>query len=891
MVYNDTVFIYTGHDEDGATWYVMNEWRAYSSVDMVNWTDRGAPLSYKTFSWALEGTAWAAQCIERNGKFYWYVTVTPKGLGAASIGVAVSDSPTGPFIDPIGKPLVAAHWGDIDPTVFIDDDGQAYLYWGNPNLWYVKLNEDMISYEGDVIQVPLTKEGFGERFNDPDRSTLYEEGPWFYKRNGLYYLLWAGGPLPEHIGYSTSSSPIGPWEYRGVIMPAQGGSFTNHPGVVDFKGKSYFVYHSGALPGGGGFTRSVCVDEFEYNPDGTFPTLNMKDGIVNGTGNLNPYTRTEFETIAWGNGIETEENSTVGVYVTDIDNGDYIKVRAVDFGTVGAGTFTASVASAVAGGNIELRLDALNGTVIGTLPISFTGGWDKWQTKTTSVSGATGIHDLYLIFKGAGTDKLFNADYWKFEEKTAAHNLVALNATIDKYKIDVRTGANTANLNVLAVYADGTNETITAQAAVTSQPGGIVTIADGVVTGVGYGAVNIQVSYGGKTDLCPLIVKDLVAEQTAKTLTVEPSEISLIVGTSAAYTATVEYMDGHTSDVTKTASYHSSRPTIAEVSAGTIQAKALGETNVNLGFQGGQGDEVTAQIRVKVYSEESYQLYKTLESAKKNYLSFAIGAASLKTEMDNAESLLNRQDATSTEIKNQTDVLLSAITAYFQAQMLSESDVSTFIQNGTFSGGDKSGWQVQPGAVNEGVGEFFSTPFDMKQTLSGLDNGYYLTFVQGFYRDGGNDAGEKYQNGTEELDAFLFANTDSVALSSLYSYRRNNWGLNGYANGMGEANAAFSENINNYANYLITNITDGMLTLGLRKTTPSVWGDWCCFDNFRLFKIPTSGNAIQTPKADAINPDTRIYNLLGRVVGKADDVFKLESGIYITEHKKIIICK
>jgi hypothetical protein len=337
--------------------------------------------------------------------------------------------------------------------------------------------------------------------------------------------------------------------------------------------------------------------------------------------------------------------------------------------------------------------------------------------------------------------------------------------------------------------------------------------------------------------------------------------------------------------------YNNPHSEIAEVSGGTIKAKALGETNTSISFQGEQGDEVTAQIRVKVYSEESYQLYKTLESAKKNYFSFAAGAASLKAEIDNAEALLNRQDATPNEIKTQTSALLSATITYFKAQMLWENDLSTLIQNATFNGGDKSGWQIQPGAASEGVGEFFSTSFDMKQTLINLDNGYHLVSVQGFYRDGGNDAGEKHQNGTEELDAFLFANSDSTALSSLYSYRRNNWGLNGYANGMGEANAAFSENADNYANYLIVEVTDGMLTLGLRKTTPAAWGDWCCFDNFRLFKIPTLGSAIQTPRVDTVNPDTQIYNLLGCVVGKAGDVPKLNPGIYIMGHKKIIIRK
>ena len=152
------------------------------------------------------------------------------------------------------------HWlhsgyGDIDPTVFIDDDGQAYLYWGNPYLMYVKLNQDMISYAGEVVTVPLNKEGFNVRYKDVDiRPSAYEEGPWFYKRKNLYYMLYPAGGVPEHLAYSTSTGPTGPWVYRDTIMRIieNGGAFTNHPGVIDYKGKSYLFYHNGALPGGEG---------------------------------------------------------------------------------------------------------------------------------------------------------------------------------------------------------------------------------------------------------------------------------------------------------------------------------------------------------------------------------------------------------------------------------------------------------------------------------------------------------------------------------------------------------------------------------------------------------------------------------------------------------------
>jgi arabinoxylan arabinofuranohydrolase len=412
MVYHDTVWLYTGHDEDKSTWFTMKDWQLFSSTDMVNWTHHGSPSSLKTFSWATKD-AWAGQCIYRNGKFYWYVPMNAKGLGM-SIGVAVSDRPDGPFIDALGKPFVHSGNGDIDPTVFIDNDGQAYLYWGNPYLKYVKLNEDMISYSGDVVTVPLTKEGFNVRYKDADkRPSSYEEGPWLYKRKSLYYLLYPAGGVPEHLAYSTSPTATGPWKYGDTIMSVikKGGAFTNHPGLIDYKGKSYLFYHNGALPGGGGFTRSVCVDEFQYNKDGTIPRVEPTVAGVKAVSNLNPYKWTEAETIAWEEGVETISDNAMGMYVTDIDNDDYIKVRSVDF-KKGAKFFEADVASA-SGGTIEIHLDSRDGDLIGTCNLKNTGNLQTWATQSFEVKKVKGVHNVYFVFKG-GEGDLFNFNRWKF---------------------------------------------------------------------------------------------------------------------------------------------------------------------------------------------------------------------------------------------------------------------------------------------------------------------------------------------------------------------------------------------------------------------------------------------------------------------------------------------
>ena len=420
MVHNGRIYVYTGHDEDGADFFWMQEWRVYSSEDMVNWTDQGSPLALESFSWA-DDRAWASQTVERNGKFYWYICAHSKISGGMAIGVAVSKSPTGPFKDAIGKPLYEnGSWDHIDPTVFIDDDGQAWLMWGNPRVYYLKLNADMISYSGELGRLDMTEEAFGSpAMNERERGKHYKdsyvEGPWLTKRNGTYQLLYAAGGVPEHISYSTAPTPTGPWTYAGEIMPlSQTGSFTNHCGVADYKGHSYFFYHTGKLPGGGGFGRSVAVEEFTYNADGSFPTILPTDEGVKPVGTLNPYRKVEAETMAFSRGVKTEQNDKVGVYVTAIHNDDYIKLQAVDFGDKGPSKFTARVASGLRGGQIELHADSIDGKMIGVVNVPGTGGWEAWKEISMDITAElTGVHDFYMVFRGRKGPKLMNFDWWR----------------------------------------------------------------------------------------------------------------------------------------------------------------------------------------------------------------------------------------------------------------------------------------------------------------------------------------------------------------------------------------------------------------------------------------------------------------------------------------------
>ena len=154
------------------------------------------------------------------------------------------------------------------------------------------------------------------------------------------------------------------------------------------------------LPNGHDKRRAINVIPFGFNPDGSIPNLpHSKAGIVKALKNLDPYSRVQAETIAWSEGLKTTSASKTGVYVTGISNGDYIKVRSVDFGK-GAKIFEASVASASGGGKIEIHLGTVDGTLLGTCEVKNTGGWQNWAVQSCTVTNVKGVYDVYFVFKG-----------------------------------------------------------------------------------------------------------------------------------------------------------------------------------------------------------------------------------------------------------------------------------------------------------------------------------------------------------------------------------------------------------------------------------------------------------------------------------------------------------
>ncbi|MFI1509137.1 MULTISPECIES: family 43 glycosylhydrolase [unclassified Streptomyces] len=273
--FGDTYYIYP--TADGFANWSGTQFKAYSSKDLVHWTDRGVVLDLgPDISWA-NSRAWAPTATAKNGKYYFYYSAD------TNIGVAVADSPAGPFKDPLGKPLIArgAHAGQmIDPAVFTDDDGQSYLYWGNGHAYVVPLNDDMVSFDPSKV-TESTPSGF-------------REGSFVIKRQGVYYLMWSENDTRDEnyrVAYATGPSPTGPWTKRSVILEKDlslGIKGPGHHSVVQVPGTDdwYIAYHRFAIPGGDGTHRETTVDRMEFDADGLIkkvvPTLSGIDPVSAG---------------------------------------------------------------------------------------------------------------------------------------------------------------------------------------------------------------------------------------------------------------------------------------------------------------------------------------------------------------------------------------------------------------------------------------------------------------------------------------------------------------------------------------------------------------------------------------------------------------------------------
>ena len=266
--YGDTYYLYP--TTDGIEGWGAKSFSAWSSKDLKTWKKEGVILDLpRDLTWANRN-AWAPAIATKNGKYYFYYTA------AQSIGVAVVDQPTGPFKDPLGRPLVAkdAYRGQaIDPMVLVDDDGAAYLYWGQGQCHVVKLNADMTSYDPATV-IEFKPEG-------------YNEGPFVLKRQGKYYLMWSEYDTRDprySVAYATSSSPMGPWvkasgppvlHGRGVVKGAGHHSVVQVPGTDQW----FIAYHRFIIPGGDGFNRETCVSPMRFDKAGNILPVNVFEPV------------------------------------------------------------------------------------------------------------------------------------------------------------------------------------------------------------------------------------------------------------------------------------------------------------------------------------------------------------------------------------------------------------------------------------------------------------------------------------------------------------------------------------------------------------------------------------------------------------------------------------
>ena len=275
-VFNGKVYLYPSHDikppvGQRQDWFCMEDYHVFSSENLTDWTDHGVIVTQNKVPWVRPNSysMWAPDCVERNGKYYFYFPSAPQAGGGFAVGVAIADSPEGPFI-PEPEPIKGIN--GIDPCVLQASDGNAYIFWGNGRC--AKLKPNMKELADDN---PKEKVKWGNREIEmvgvnclqglPNRQA---EGPFAFEYNGNYYLTYPYvRENTEVLGYAMSKNPMGPYEYKGLIMPEHENCWTNHHSIVNYKGQWYLFYHQNAFSPSDDKRRSVQIDKLYFNPDGT----------------------------------------------------------------------------------------------------------------------------------------------------------------------------------------------------------------------------------------------------------------------------------------------------------------------------------------------------------------------------------------------------------------------------------------------------------------------------------------------------------------------------------------------------------------------------------------------------------------------------------------------
>ncbi|MDF7800128.1 carbohydrate-binding protein [Pontiellaceae bacterium B1224] len=425
-VFDGKVYVYCSHDQPDAKGYSsMQDYMILESSDMTNWINHGVVLRPRTdagFEYA-DGQMNAPDCAYKDGWYYWYFP-----YNKTYVGVAKSESPIGPWESAVSTNMAVI----FDPTVFVDDDGQAYIYGndlkvrfkkGPTYIYGAKLKDNMIELDGPWHR--LAAENVSEAVT-------------VFKRDGVYYFMarrgwdetayWmADNPLPYPENPERPKNPIhndpetGYASYKGLITGKENHAVNApaHMSAIEFKDDWYFFYHRGDVNSGSGNRRSACVDRMYFNEDGTIkPIVYTLDEGMNDASSENPRgvgtSHLEAEGFKNQSGIKVEGCRDIGdgKQLGFINNGDWVSYAKVDFGNESRKGIPLYVraSSKNKGGTIEFRLNSETGPVVGTVAVKGTGGWETYETVDGTLSGVSGVQDLYLTFSG-GEGNLLNLNW------------------------------------------------------------------------------------------------------------------------------------------------------------------------------------------------------------------------------------------------------------------------------------------------------------------------------------------------------------------------------------------------------------------------------------------------------------------------------------------------
>jgi hypothetical protein len=393
-IFNGKVYLFPSHDIPAPAsfprkdWFCMADYHVFSSSNLTDWTDHGVIVSQEKVDWVnpTSFSMWAPDCIERNGKYYFYFPANIKTGRGFGIGVAIADNPEGPYV-PEKEPI--ANVRGIDPCVFIDKDGQAYIYYSLNRIFAAKLKENMVELASEpVVLGDLPTEGL-------------VEGPFFFERNGLYYLTYPHVENKiERLEYAIGDNPLGPFKVTGVIMDETPmGTWTNHHSLVQYNSQWYLFYHQSAYSPKFDKNRSVCIDSLFFNEDGTIRKVVPTN---RGVGITNALNKIEIDRY---NHISPDGASIAFIDTTNTFKGwkaifgkqnSWISYNAVDFGKKKLKTIQVN-ASSQTGGTLEFRLDKPDGLLLNVVKIPKSVSLNTVNTKLLKFQ--KGIHNLVLVLR------------------------------------------------------------------------------------------------------------------------------------------------------------------------------------------------------------------------------------------------------------------------------------------------------------------------------------------------------------------------------------------------------------------------------------------------------------------------------------------------------------